>query len=105
MEGIVRHVREASPYTDIVMMHFVDPDKMADYNQGQVPLVIRQHEQVAEHYGITSIDLAKEVRDRILNGEFTWDEDFKDLHPSPFGQGVYARTMLWVLDSLLQEGT
>jgi sialidase-1 len=29
MEGIVRHARESNPATDIVIMHFVDPDKMA----------------------------------------------------------------------------
>jgi len=33
--------------------------------------------------------LAKEVTSRINNREFTWEGDFIDLHPSPFGQNVY----------------
>jgi len=71
---------------------------MADYNNGRVPGVIQQHEKVAEHYGVNSIDLAKEVNDRVLNGEFTWRDDFKDLHPSPFGQELYFRTIKYLLE-------
>jgi hypothetical protein len=66
---------------------------MADYNNGKVPEVIQQHEKVAAFYEVTSINLAKEVNDRILDGEFTWRDDFKNLHPSPFGQEIYFRTI------------
>jgi sialidase-1 len=34
MEGIVRHALLSNPYMDIVLMHFVDPAKMEDYNKG-----------------------------------------------------------------------
>jgi lysophospholipase L1-like esterase len=93
MEGIVRHVRRENPATDIVIMHFVDPDKMETYRSGKVPEVIQNHEEVAVHYNIPTINLAKEVTDRIDAGEFTWEDDFKNLHPSPFGQEVYFRSM------------
>jgi sialidase-1 len=93
MEGIVRHVRRENPATDIVIMHFVDPDKMETYRSGKVPEVIQNHEEVAVHYNIPTINLAKEVTDRIDAGEFTWEDDFKNLHPSPFGQQVYYHSM------------
>ena len=93
MEGIIRHMRRENPATDIVIMHFVDPRKMEVYRSGQVPEVIQNHEKVASHYKIPTINLAKEVTDRIDAGEFTWDDDFKNLHPSPFGQEVYFRSM------------
>ncbi len=93
MEGIVNHAIQSNPYIDIVLLYFVDQDKMADYNRGKTPPVIAQHEKVADYYAIPSINLAKEVNDRILNGEFTWRDDFKDLHPSPFGQQIYFRTL------------
>jgi pimeloyl-ACP methyl ester carboxylesterase/lysophospholipase L1-like esterase len=108
MEGIVRHALSSNPKMDIVMMHFADPDKIAAYNRDESPQVIQQHEKVANHYQITSINLAKEVNDRILNGEFSWKDDFKDLHPSPFGQELYANTIKWTFDSLYKiyrEGT
>ena len=98
MEGIVRHARESNPAMDIVMMHFVDPDKMSDYRRGMVPTEIQNHEKVAVHYGISTINLAKEVTDRIDNGEFSWEKDFKNLHPSPFGQHLYYRSMKSMLD-------
>ncbi|WP_299580451.1 GDSL-type esterase/lipase family protein [uncultured Sunxiuqinia sp.] len=98
MEGIVRHLRKSNPAIDLVIMHFVDPDKMETYRQGEVPKVIQNHEKVAAHYGISTINLAKEVTDRIDAGEFSWEEDFKNLHPSPFGQQVYYRSVKQLLD-------
>jgi pimeloyl-ACP methyl ester carboxylesterase len=99
MEGIVVQALRSNPEMDIIMLHFADQDKMADYNNGKVPVVIQQHEKVADYYGVNSIDLAKEVNDRVLNGEFTWRDDFKDLHPSPFGQELYFQTIKHLFDS------
>lgn len=93
MEGIIRQALMANPMMDVMIMHCADPDKLADYARGIVPEVIRQHEQVAAHYHTNSIHLAKEVYERIAAGEFTWKDDFKDLHPSPFGHGIYANAI------------
>ena len=93
MEGIVRHARLSNPAVDIVVLHFADPQKLAVIGQGQVPEVIASHEKVAAHYQVPSIDLAREVSERIVAGEFTWEKDFRDLHPSPFGQELYARAI------------
>ena len=98
MEGIVRHARYENPATDIVIMHFVDPGKMKTYRKGEIPVVIQNHEKVAAHYEVPTINLAKEVTDRIDAGEFSWKDDFKNLHPSPFGQGIYANSMIAFLE-------
>ncbi len=98
MEGIVRHTLAARPETDVVVMHFVDPDKMADYNAGREPVVVGRHEAVAKHYDVPSINLALEVTQRIKAGEFTWDKDFKGLHPAPFGQKIYFNTINRLFD-------
>lgn len=90
IEGIVRQARIANPATDVVLLYFADPDKIADYRAGRRPAVIGNHEQVAERYRIPSLDLAHEVEMRIAAGEFTWEKDFKDLHPAPFGHALYA---------------
>ncbi|MBD0831623.1 SGNH/GDSL hydrolase family protein [Aestuariibaculum sediminum] len=89
MEGIVRHVRRHNSKCDIVLLHFADTSKINTYNRGKEPGVIKNHESVAIHYNISSINIAKEVTQRINSGEFNWEDDFKDLHPSPFGQGIY----------------
>lgn len=95
---VVRHVKYHNPSADILIIHFVDSDKMKDYRAGHVPEVIGNYERVANHYGLPSLNLAREVTDRIAAGEFTWEEDFKDLHPSPFGQGIYARSIIRFLE-------
>jgi sialidase-1 len=99
MEGVVRHARMANPNTDIVQMHFVMPPHMEDYNAGRVPAVIQQHEKVAVAYGNPSLDLALEVTDRINAGEFSWAEDFKGLHPAPFGNQLYANSISRMLEA------
>jgi hypothetical protein len=58
---------------------------------------------LSEYYSVSSIDLAREVNNRILNGEFSWRDDFKDLHPSLFGQGIYFRTIKYFFDTLWQD--
>ncbi len=105
MEGIIRHLRRSNPAMDIVMMHFVDPDKITDYNSGRKPEVIKNHDLVAAHYNIPTINLAKEVTDRIDHGEFSWKDDFIDLHPSPFGQGVYSNSIIHFLNVSFSERT
>ena len=103
MEGIIRHLRNSNPSIDIVMMHFVDPSKMTDYNRNIEPEVIVNHNRVAKHYNIPTINLAKEVTDRVNNGEFTWAADFKNLHPSRFGQGIYANSIIDFLSNAFSQ--
>jgi lysophospholipase L1-like esterase len=99
MEGVVRQARAVNPLTDIVHLHFVMPEHMADYEAGRVPASIGQHEAVAAAYGNPSLNLAREVTDRIAGGQFTWAGDFKDLHPSPFGHQLYANSIARMLDA------
>jgi len=60
----------------------VAPLLIGDYRNGKIPEVIQLHEKVAKHYAISVINLAKEVTERIDAGEFDWENDFKNLHPS-----------------------
>lgn len=103
IEGIVRHSLREDPSTSIVIMHFVDPVKMEEYRNGNVPEVIQLHEEVARHYNISTINLAKEVTDRIDAVEFDWENDFKDLHPSPFGQSIYFRSIKRFLEDACRQ--
>ncbi len=99
MEGIVRHALLANPEMDVVLLHFADPPKLELIAKGQTPPVIANHEKVAGHYALASIDLALEVAERIKAGEFTWAGDFKNLHPSPFGHRLYARSIGRLFDA------
>jgi alpha-L-fucosidase 2 len=89
LEGIVRHARHNNPDMDIILMAFADPDKTKDYDNGKVPAEIANQELIATHYNLPSINIAKEVHDKIRHGEFSWEKDFKDIHPAEFGQQLY----------------
>lgn len=100
MEGVVRQVRTVNPQTDIVQMHFVSPESLADHAAGREPVAIGQHEKVAAYYGCASLDLAKECADRIAAGQFTWAGGFGgDVHPPPFGQRLYSNSIMRMLDA------
>jgi lysophospholipase L1-like esterase len=98
MEGIVRNARRANPNVDIVMMHFACPEKLEDYKSGKTPGVIASFDKVAEQYGVPTLDLTREIFERIERGEFTWEKDIVGLHPSPFGQQLYADGIERLLD-------
>ncbi len=93
MEGILRRARRANPQMDLVVMHFVAPPNFVDYHAGRTPPVIENHETVAAHYGATSIHFAREVSERIDARQFTWEKDFRGVHPSKYGQALCASTI------------
>lgn len=99
MEGVARHLRRLQPACDVVHLHFAMPEHLEAYRAGRTPEAIRQHERVAARYGNPSLDLAREVTERIAAGEFTWERDFRDLHPSPFGHRLYASSIARLLDA------
>ena len=93
VEGVVRHVWQNDGMTDIVIMHFIRPYFADLVAQGQMPDVVLNHERVANHYLVPSVDMVSEISERILAGELTW-KDFGDDHPSPLGQQYYAASIL-----------
>ena len=97
MEGIVRHALAVNPAMDIVMLHFIHDPFIPILNEGKRPDVITNHEKVAEHYAISSIDLADEVAARMRAGELTWEE-FGGTHPAPLGHRIYAATINRLFD-------
>ena len=100
MEGVVQHIRKINPMTDIVHMHFAMGSHLDDYHAGRVPVPIAEHEKAASHYGCTTLNITREVADRIQAGEFTWQSGFRsNVHPPPFGQRVYTNSMTRMLDA------
>jgi len=89
MEGIVRRTRLHNPNADIVITYFVNPEMLATWQSGKIPLSVAAHRKVAEYYQVTTINLAKEIADRITAGNLTWKQ-FGGTHPSPQGNRICA---------------
>ncbi len=103
MEGIVRHTKQSDYEADILMLHFADPQKLAVYGAGDIPEVIRNHDRIANHYQLPSLHLSEEIHDRIQNKEFTWKLDFKNLHPSPYGQRLYYHSLVNIFKHCIDQ--
>ena len=98
MEGIVRHALAVNPLMDIVFLHFIYDPFIPMLEIGEIPDVILNHERVANHYHLNSIDLASEVSSRMQAGEFDWKK-FGGTHPAPYGHRIYANTVSKLFDS------
>lgn len=98
MEGIVRHALNVNPSMDIMILDFIYDPFIPMLEQRKQPDVILNHERVANHYGLNSINLAQEISSRMLDGQFDWKR-FGGTHPSWFGHKFYAAAISKVLDS------
>lgn len=96
MEGIIRHTIRNNPMTDIVMIHFVNPEMLATAQAGKMQLSATQHEAIAKHYNISSVNMPAEVADRIRAGTLTWDQ-FGGTHPGPIGNQLAADLVAEIL--------
>lgn len=103
LEGVVRHAKKSNRDMDIIMMSFADPYKNNDYANGSIPAEVYRHELIASYYSLPSINLAKEVADKVQHKVFSWENDFKDLHPSPFGQELYYRRIKKLLETTYSD--
>jgi len=90
VEGILRHAWAANPNMDVVITFFVNEGMLKQLQANEVPLTIEAHGAVANSYGISTINLAKEVAEEITARKMTWHE-YGGVHPAPFGNAICAR--------------
>lgn len=102
MEGEVRHALMSNPEMDIIMLHFIYDPFIPMVGRRQQPDVVLNHERVANHYLIPSVNLIQEIGERMLDDEFTWEE-FGGTHPLPFGHKYYAAAINHLFDAMWKE--
>lgn len=95
MEGIVRQARRANPDVDILFVYTAHQSGVERWlSAGEIDANIASHEEVAEHYGLPSVNLSAEVARRIGAGDFDWTAFSADnVHPRDFGYALYAELM------------
>lgn len=97
MEGVVRSAKQALPEMDIVMVHFVNQGMLGLVQKDQVPTSIAAHETVADHYGISTCNVAVELAKRIESGESSW-KLYGGVHPKAPGNRIAADLVAKVMD-------
>jgi hypothetical protein len=59
LEGLVRQITLYRDTHSRILVYTLTPDMLQYYKAGQVPEYIKVSEQIAEHYDIPSLNLAK----------------------------------------------
>lgn len=93
MEGIIRQMRRRSPATDLLMVQYVNPEMLEKLKAGEVPISVQAHEAVAEHYGITSVNVVRALAD----GAMDW-QTYGGTHPKPAGYEMATRLITDALE-------
>ena len=97
LEGIIRHLRAHNPHADVVVTFFVNEGMLKEFANNRTPLTVAAHDAVAEHYRVPSVNVAKEVADRIAAGTLTWKE-YGGVHPGKPGNALAAGMVTGMLD-------
>ena len=99
MEGIIAQARAHNPNVDIVITHFVNESILKKLQNGDKPVSVQAHSDVAVQHGISVNHLAQELADLISAGKMEWKK-FGGVHPNKFGNTMCA-TM--IANALLKE--
>lgn len=102
-EGIVRAIRRERPEADLCVVYTLHRTQMPDYEAGRLPGSVAVQEQVAEHYGLPSVHMARALAKQVTAGEVSWEVFSKDdCHPTDEGFAMFARTLSEALELLLK---
>ena len=105
IEGIVRQIHSQNSRTDIVFIYTTAKDHAAiSYDQDTLYHTIVNHEKIAKHYGIPSVNVGKALWQEIKQGKGSWESLTPDnTHPSDAGYGIYARIVREFLEEQLKN--
>ncbi|MBO7743472.1 hypothetical protein I8J29_04655 [Paenibacillus sp. MWE-103] len=92
MEGIARQAKRSNPRMAIGFIYSPNTAGLRLFReQGRVQPAIGHHEEVAAHYGIPSLSIARSIYEGIAAGELRWEDYSGDeVHPHDAGFGLYG---------------
>jgi lysophospholipase L1-like esterase len=96
MEGIVRQTWQADPETDIVFVYTLSEPSLADLQAGKASRSTTAMEEVAEHYGIPSVNFGVDVAKRVTEGSLI----FKGEAPAKDAPEAQGAAMLFSSDGV-----
>ena len=87
--GPIDLIFQEAAIDDVLSVH----PKWRIITKAYIPAAIQNHEAVISYYHLPVRDLALEITARINRGQFTWENDFKDLYPPIFGHEIYFNSI------------
>lgn len=102
LEGLVRQVVLYRPTHSQILVYTLTPEMLEAYKAGKTPEYIRVSEQIAEHYGIPSLNLAQYAAQKIIAGEISFAAFSADgVNPTDAGAKIYAEAAEKFVDALM----
>jgi lysophospholipase L1-like esterase len=102
LEGLVRQVILYRATHSQILVYTLTPEMLEAYKAGKTPDYIRVGEQIAEHYGIPSLNLARYAAEKIIAGEISFAAFSADgVNPTDAGAKIYADAVASFVDALL----
>jgi lysophospholipase L1-like esterase len=102
LEGLVRQITLYRATHSRILVYTLTPEMLADYRAGKTPEYIRVSEQIADHYGIPSVNLAQYAAQKIIAGEISAEKFSADgINPTDAGAKIYGEAIAKFVDALL----
>jgi lysophospholipase L1-like esterase len=102
LEGLVRQIVLYRATHSQILVFTLTPEMLEAYRAGRTPEYIRVGEQIAEHYGIPSLNLARYAADKIIAGDLSFEEFSADgVNPTDAGAKIYADAVAEFVDALM----
>ena len=102
LEGLIRQITLYRATHSRILVYTLTPEMLRDYKAGKTPDYIRVCEQVADHYGVPSLNLAKFAADKIIAGEISAEAFSADgINPTDAGAKLYAEAVAAFVDALV----
>ncbi|UKS26679.1 GDSL-type esterase/lipase family protein [Paenibacillus sp. HWE-109] len=100
-EGLIRKLL-ADGRSELVIVYTYCQRMYEDMSRAEVPASIAEFEQLAEHYGISSVWVGQHAWNEVKKGRMTWDEWLPDgLHPAHRGSLSYGQCVISYLEKEL----
>lgn len=102
LEGLVRQIVLYRATHSQLLVYTLTPEMLEAYRAGKTPEYVRIGEQIAAHYRIPSLNLARYAADKILAGEISFAAFSADgVNPTDAGAKIYAEAVAKFVDALL----
>ncbi len=102
LEGLIRQVTLYRATHSRILVYTLTPEMLQAYKAGRTPEYIKVSEQLAEHYGIPSLNLAKYAAEKIIAGEISFEAFSADgINPTDAGATIYADAVAAFVDALM----
>lgn len=102
-EGLIRKLLK-SGVTDVVLIYTFREEMLEDMVNQKVPSIIQELEELAEHYGISSVWVGLQGVKLMQKGELRFDHFLPDrLHPREYGSKIYGDVINQFLKNELEK--